>query len=198
MAGTNIKMRLAMIALGSLSFWSFSNPKENKIKSEQKMKIEIWSDVVCPWCYIGKRRLEKALEQFEAADKIEIEYKSFQLDPTMQTDTSVTIAQYLAMRKGVSIEQAKEMNAYVSGIAALEGLDYHLDKVIPLNTLKAHALLHYAKAEGKQEAMKERLMKGYFTENLNLDDIDILGQSAKEVGMDKEDCRNAVLSKKLC
>ncbi len=195
MTGISIQMGLAMTALGSLAFLSFSNPKENKTKNEQKMNMEIWSDVVCPWCYIGKRRLEKALEQFEYADEIEIEYKSYQLDPTMQTDTSMTIAEYLAIRKGVSMEQAKEMNAYVSGIAAQEGLDYQLDKVIPLNTLQAHALLHYAKAKGKQEVMKERLMKGYFTENLNLDDLDVLGQLAEEVGLNGQDSRKAIRSK---
>lgn len=160
-----------------------------------KMKVEIWSDVVCPWCYIGKRRFEAALEEFEYADHLDIEWKSYQLDPEMETDTSVSIAQYLADKKGMSIDQAEEMMEHVSGVAANVGLEYHLDQAIPINTYQAHSLLHYAKSVGKQGEMKERIMKAYFTESKNLDDKAILVALAKEVGLDTDEVTNILENK---
>jgi predicted DsbA family dithiol-disulfide isomerase len=149
-----------------------------------KMKIEIWSDIVCPWCYIGKRRFEEAYENFEHKAFIDVKYKSYQLDPQMQTDTSISVTQYLADKKGIPMDQAEQMAINVSGVAATLGLNYDFDNAIPINTLKAHGLLHYAKTEGKQIELKERLMKAYFIEAQNCDDTETLIRLAGNVGLD--------------
>lgn len=151
------------------------------------MKIEIWSDIVCPFCYIGKRRFEKALEQFSNKSNIEIEWKSFQLDPSMERQAAGSIDQYLAERKGFSIEQAKQMNNHVSQMAKEVGLDYHFEIAIPNNTKLAHRLLHFAKQQGKQNEMKERLMQAYFIKGEDIGDITILAKCANEIGLDKNE-----------
>ncbi len=159
------------------------------------MKIEIWSDVVCPWCYIGKRRFENALERFEHADEVDVVFKSFQLDPSMVTEPDMNISEYLAKRKGLLIDQARAMNAQMEELAAKDGLDYNLSNVIPLNTLLAHCVLHFAKSKGKQLQMKERLMKAYFTENLNLDNQEILSKLANDVGLNGEEVLQSLHNK---
>ncbi|MBU3742595.1 MAG: DsbA family oxidoreductase [Candidatus Kapabacteria bacterium] len=148
------------------------------------MRVEIWSDIVCPFCYLGKRKFEAALAEFAQRDNIEVEYKSFQLMPDAVTDTALRVDEYLSKAKGMPIEQARAMNARVTQAAAEVGLDYHLDKAILANTFNAHALLHHAKQYGKQSAMKERLLKAYFTEGLNVDDRATLVRLATEVGLD--------------
>ncbi len=158
----------------------------------EKMKIEIWSDIVCPWCYIGKRKFEQALSSFEHAKDVIIEYKSYQLDPSMQTDTKISIAQYLSDKKGIDLTQAQQMLQQVSTVASSVGLAYQLEKTIPINTLKAHAVLHYAKTVGKQTLLKERLMKAYFIETLNLDDTGVLIQLASEVGLDEKSVSDVI------
>lgn len=165
---------------------SFQNKTETpKSMITNKMKIEIWSDVVCPWCYIGKRRLEEALEQFPNGEYLEIEWKSYQLDPEMETDTSLNIHQYLADKKGMTLDQAKAMGNHVAEVAKSVGLTYHFEKTIPVNTINAHRLIHFAHSENKQGEMKERLLKAYFMEGQNLDDFAVLTQLASEVGLDK-------------
>jgi predicted DsbA family dithiol-disulfide isomerase len=156
------------------------------------MKIEIWSDIVCPFCYLGKRKFETALEAFEHRDKIEIEYKSFQLAPDIVTDTTLRVDEYLASAKGFPIEQARAMNARVTAAARQIGLDYHLDKAILANTFKAHKVLHLAKDHGVQQPMKERLLHAYFTEALNIDDDATLIRLAGEVGLSAADVTTAL------
>lgn len=151
---------------------------------KEKMKIEIWSDVVCPWCYIGKRRFEQALSEFSYADRLDIEWKSYQLDPQMETDTSLNIHEYLANRKGMSPEQAKAMSDNVTKVAAQEGLKYDFSKTIPVNTIKAHRLLHYAKTLGKQDDLKETLLYAYFCEGKNLDDNHTLITLSRRIELD--------------
>lgn len=163
-----------------------------KSDSKPAMKIEIWSDIVCPWCYIGKRRFEQALDSFEHKQYIEVEYKSFQLDPQMETDTSITVQQYLADKKGIDIDQAQEMTIRVEGVAASLGLDYDFERAIPINTLKAHGLLHYAKTVNKQLELKERLMKAYFIEGQNCDDNETLLKLAMEIGLDTAASKNVL------
>ena len=128
------------------------------------MKVEIWSDIVCPFCYIGKRRFEHALAKVSDAKQIKIEWKSFQLSPGIKTDPSINIHQYLAMHKGVSVQEAERMNDYVTKMAAEVGLRYRFDLAVPANTFNAHRLLHFAKTQDKQSEAKERLMQAYFTE----------------------------------
>jgi len=150
------------------------------------MKIEIWSDIMCPFCYIGKRRLESALVDFEFADQIKIEWKSFLLNPDMKTDPSKSTLEYLAETKGWSMDQTKQITQQVVEMASEEGLEYHMDKTVVANAKNAHRLLQLAKTMGKGNEMKERLLKGYFTEGANIDDRNTLLGFALELGIEKE------------
>ena len=152
------------------------------------IKIDIWSDVACPWCYIGKRRLENAVSQFEGVDgapPVEIAYHSFQLDPTTPKDYAGSHAEYLAGHLGAPPADVARMIGQVTKVAAGEGLDYHLDDVRTANTGKAHELLHFAAANGKGPEMKERLLRAYFTEGANVGKLDTLADLAAEIGLDR-------------
>ncbi|MBL0155111.1 MAG: DsbA family oxidoreductase [Chitinophagaceae bacterium] len=153
------------------------------------MKVEIWSDIVCPFCYIGKRRFEKALASFSQKDKVEVVYRSFQLDPDMKPEKGVSVNQYLANRKGIPPEQAKEMNEYVTSMAKAEELLFDFDKAVITNTLQAHRLLQLAKAHGLQPATKEKLMSAYFTEGKDVGDENVLLELGKEVGLPVEEIK---------
>ncbi len=153
------------------------------------MKIEIWSDVMCPFCYIGKRKFEMALQDFPQKEQIEIEWKSFQLNPSMVTNPSKNINEFLAEHKGISIAQAKQMNDRVTAMANEVGLQYDFDKAIVANSFDAHRLSHFAKKHGKQDAMEERLFKAYFTEGKNTADNETLVALAGDVGLNPEETR---------
>ncbi len=185
---------LSSALYSAMNYNTLNETKSEKIETTKKMKIEIWSDIVCPWCYIGKKRLENALSKFEDAAYIEIEYKSFQLNPDMKTDPNMSVVDYLVKYKSIPQSSALQMMQQVTHIAAELGLEYHLDKAIAVNTLQAHALLHFAKSKGKQLEMKERLMKAYFTEAMNVDDLGVLLQLAHEVGLDKTEVKTALQS----
>lgn len=150
------------------------------------MKIEIWSDVMCPFCYIGKRKFEKALEQFHGKDHVSIVWKSFQLSPGIKTDPSKNIHQFLAEHKGISIEQAKEMNDQVAAMAAKEGLEYNFDRSVVANSFNAHRFAHYAKTKGKQQAAEEALFRSYFTDGKNIDDVSTLMELGESIGLEAE------------
>jgi predicted DsbA family dithiol-disulfide isomerase len=156
------------------------------------MKVEIWSDVMCPFCYIGKRRFEQALSGFPHKDQIKIAWKSFQLNPAMKTDPEKNINEYLAEIKGVSPEHARQMNDRVTGMAAEMGLHYDFDKAIVANSFDAHRLIQLAKANGKDDAMEERLFRAYFTEGKNTADHDTLLQLGIEVGLDSTAVRQVL------
>ena len=147
------------------------------------MKIEIWSDVACPFCYLGKRKFDLALAQFSGKADVEIEWKSFLLNPDLKSDPSVSIFQYLSEKKGFPEEQARQMMAHISESGSSVGLDYHFDKVVLANTLKAHQLLHEARVQGLQHEMEERLFEAHFVEGKNIDDVNILKDLAAEVGL---------------
>ena len=140
---------------------------------------------MCPFCYIGKRRFESALDQFAEKDKIEVVWKSFQLSPDMKTDPTISIHDYLAAHKGISPEEAKRMNDYVSDMAAKSDLVYHLDKAVVANSFKAHRMTHFAKHHGKQGEAEEKLFQAYFCDGKNIDDTDTLVQLGTEIGLDK-------------
>ena len=156
------------------------------------MKIEIWSDVMCPFCYIGKRRIEEALAQFPHRDEIEIEWKSFQLNPEAVTDPSKNVNQYLAEQKGISEYQVKQLNDRVTQTAKEAGLHYDFDKAIVANSFDAHRLSHLAKKHGKQNEMEEMLFKAYFTEGKNTADHDTLIQLAAEAGLNRDEVRTVL------
>lgn len=172
-----------LLGLGILLLSGISKTEVEPSKNT-KMKIEIWSDVVCPWCYIGKRRFEEALAQFPHKDRIEVEWKSFQLDPAAVTDTTISTQQHLAEKYGVSEERAQQMTDNVTKIASTVGLDYNLDNALTVNTINAHRFIHYAKTQGKQDEAKERLLKAHFVENKNVDDYPTLIELGKEIGLD--------------
>ena len=156
------------------------------------MKVEIWSDVVCPFCYIGKRKLEKALEGFEAKDKVEIEWKSFQLDPSLNNKEGLSVHEYLGKRKGGTAADGKRMNDQMTAIAKEVGLEYNFDHAIINNTLNAHQLLHFAKTKGIQNEMKERLFNAYYTEGKDLSKIDTLVQLAAELGVEEAETKKVL------
>ncbi|NNC10763.1 DsbA family oxidoreductase [Planctomonas sp. JC2975] len=159
------------------------------------IKIDIWSDVACPWCYIGKRKFEAGAGLFAGSGEgrsVEVEYHSFELSPDTPVDFEGNEADYLAQHKGISPEQAGQMLERVSGIAQQVGLDYDFPAMQHTNTVKAHQLIHYAKAHGKQIEMKERLLKAYFTEGGHVGRIDDLADYAAEIGLDREEARGAL------
>jgi len=156
------------------------------------LKVEIWSDVMCPFCYIGKRRFELALEQFPGRDDITIEWKSFQLDPEIVTQPGKSVNEYLAERKGWTLEHARELNDHVTQMALEVGLQYDFDKAVVANSFDAHRLSHFAKKHGLQDAMEERLFRAYFTEGKNTADHETLVQLAVEVGLNGDDVRRVL------
>ncbi|MEG2103425.1 MAG: DsbA family oxidoreductase [Flavobacterium sp.] len=160
-----------------------------------KMKIEIWSDIMCPFCYIGKRNFEAALEKFDDRKNLEIEWKSFQLDPTIPEDLPETnIYDYLSKRLNSNMEQTKARMTNVIEMAKNVGLDYNYDKAVVANSFKAHRLIQLAKTKGLGDAAEERLFKAYFTEGKNFGDTQILLELGKEIGLDADEIQNALTS----
>ena len=156
------------------------------------MKVEIWSDVVCPWCYIGKRRFENALEQFDHRGEVEVEFRSFELNPNADPAERGNLEEALARKYRLSLEQAHALNARVVDAAAGEGLHYRLDIAKRGNTFDAHRLIHLAATMGLQGAMKERLLAAYFTEGKAIGDQDTLVELAAEIGIDAEQARTVL------
>jgi predicted DsbA family dithiol-disulfide isomerase len=147
------------------------------------MKVEIWSDVVCPFCYIGKRKFEAALEKFPHRDAIEIEWKSYQLSPRIKTEPSKNVHQYLAEHKGIRLDEAKAMNDEVARMAAENGLTYNFDKVVVANSFMAHRFIHFSKQYAKQDVAEELLFHAYFTDGKNIDDINTLAELGTKLGL---------------
>ncbi|MEF2965990.1 DsbA family oxidoreductase [Paenibacillus sp. M1] len=158
------------------------------------MKVEIWSDYACPFCYIGKRRFEKALEQLPFKEEIEVVFRSFELDPSSPKEVKSSMHEILAAKYGMSIEEAKAANERVSEQAAGEGLVYRFDTMIPTNTFDAHRITRYAEKQGKAAEMTERLFKAYFTDSLHIGDPDTLIFLAQGVGLDGEEIRSMLAS----
>ncbi|WP_217587313.1 DsbA family oxidoreductase [Lentibacillus saliphilus] len=149
------------------------------------MKIEVWSDFVCPFCYIGKRRLEQALEAFPHRDHVHIEYKSYELAPESKTVTDKNIHEALAEKYHIPVEQAKAMNEQIGAQAKEVGLTYHFDDMKPVNTFDAHRLAKFAESHGKGREMTERILRAYFIESELISDHNTLARLAKEVGLDE-------------
>ncbi|GAB4491717.1 MAG: DsbA family oxidoreductase [Saprospiraceae bacterium] len=148
------------------------------------MTVEIWSDVMCPFCYIGKRKFEAALAQFPQREQVEVVWKSFQLNPDLETDTSKSVKQSLAESKGWTLEQTDEAMSYVVNMAKSVGLTYHFDKAVVANSFDAHRFSHLAKKHGVQGEAEERLFAAYFTEGKNTADHEVLAQISAEIGLD--------------
>jgi predicted DsbA family dithiol-disulfide isomerase len=151
------------------------------------MQVEIWSDVVCPWCYLGKRRFENALVGFEHRDDVSVVYRSFQLDPSAPTDRTTVTVQMLSSKYGMTLAQAEQAQREMEQRAAADGLEYHLDGLHSGNTFDAHRLLHFARARGRQDELAERLFRAYFTERRSVFDPAALTDLVADAGLDADE-----------
>jgi predicted DsbA family dithiol-disulfide isomerase len=148
------------------------------------MEVEIWSDVVCPWCYVGKRQFEEALRRFPHADQVTVSWRSFELDPASPREVGLSMDTILERKYGMSEDQARAANRQMTALAAGVGLEYHLDWVRVGNTFGAHRLIHLAATRDLADALKERLLAAYFTEGRSVGDPATLSELAVAVGLD--------------
>jgi predicted DsbA family dithiol-disulfide isomerase len=153
------------------------------------MLVDIWSDVVCPWCYLGKRRFEAALENFEHRDAVQLHWHSFELDPQAGPSSGTPSAERLAAKYGMSVEDARARHAQLEEVAGAEGLEYHLDRTRGGNSLDAHRLHQLAIDRGLSDAVMERLMRAYFTDGAAIDDHEELLRLVTEAGLDADEAR---------
>ena len=161
------------------------------------MELEIWSDIACPWCYIGKRRLETALGRFEHADAVTITWRSFELDPAAPAERPGDLAEQLAGKYDMSIEQARQSGRELTAMAAAEGLAFRFDRVRSGNTFDGHRLVHLAAEHGAQDAMKERLLRAYFSEGRLISDPETLLATGTEVGVPVPELRELLAGERF-
>ncbi len=159
---------------------------ENAVKQD-KMKVEIWSDIMCPFCYIGKRKFETALGKFEGSERVEVEWHSFQLDPTMQYQPGKDLYTYLAEMKGQTREWSINIHNQLTGTAKAVGLEYNFGKAVIANSFDAHRLIQLAKKHGLGDNVEERLFGAYFTEGVNVSDHLTLLELGVEIGLDRRE-----------
>lgn len=153
------------------------------------MKIEIWSDVMCPFCYIGKRHLETALATLPFKNDIEIDWKSYQLNPAYENVAKESLYDYLSNSKGISLDQAKQMTTQVAEMASNVGLKLDFEKSIPANSFNAHRLIHFAASKGKQDEAEEALFKAHFTETKDIANLEVLLAIANALGLDQTEVK---------
>ena len=156
------------------------------------MKVEVWTDVICPWCYIGRRRFDQALAQFVHRETVEVVFRSFELEPDAPVQSDMTLEEKVATKYGLSQTEAHAANERVTKIAAEEGLQFRLDLARPSNTLAAHRLLQLASVRHLRPAVEERLQKAYFTEGASLADSETLLRLVTEAGLKEEDARHVL------
>ena len=160
------------------------------------MKIEIWSDVMCPFCYIGKRNFETALEQFNDKNKVEVIWKSFQLDPTLPEVQEANYTDYLMKSKGMGKDQVEGMLANVTNMAKNVGLEYNFDKAVMVNSKKAHQVTQFAKTRGLGDEMEEQLFNAFFKEGINIADEDSLIELGKKIGLNETEIKASLTDQK--
>jgi predicted DsbA family dithiol-disulfide isomerase len=156
------------------------------------MRVDIWSDLVCPWCYVGKRRFERALVRFDHRDEVEVVYRSFQLNPAAPRDTTSSRREMLMRKYRRSPDQVVEMNARMTQTAAAEGLEFNLEGTLTGNTFDAHQLVHIAHAHGLQDAAVERLFRAYFTEQQSVFDQQTLVNLGADAGLNRDEVAAAL------
>jgi predicted DsbA family dithiol-disulfide isomerase len=183
----------ALVFVSLVEFKPHNIPSNKKLQN-MKFKVEIWSDVMCPFCYIGKRKFEAALTQFPERDNVEIVWKSFQLQPDMITDPTKNSIQHLAESKGWTMEYTRQAVANVVNMAKEVGLNYDFDKAVVANSFDAHRLSHYAHSLGKGDAMEEALFKAYFIDGKNTADHDVLTALALGIGLNEASVREVLQS----
>ncbi|PWS32696.1 DsbA family oxidoreductase [Pedobacter paludis] len=158
------------------------------------MKVEIWSDVMCPFCYIGKRHFEQAIEKLPFKNEIEVDWKSYQLNPEYHNTNNETVYEYLSRSKGMPIEQAKQMTKQVVDMAENAGLTIDFDKNIPANTFNAHRLIHLASKHNLQDLAEEKLFEAHFVKSRNIGETSVLVDVAVEIGLDKAEAEEVLNS----
>jgi predicted DsbA family dithiol-disulfide isomerase len=156
------------------------------------VNVEIWSDIACPWCYVGKRRFEAALASYEHRDEVQVTWRSFELDPHAPREREQDGATHIAEKYGTTREEALAMHARMTQTAAGDGLEFRFDIARGGNTFDAHRVLHLAHANGLQDAMKERIMRAYLTEGELVSDHDVLTRLAVEVGLPEDEVRDTL------
>jgi predicted DsbA family dithiol-disulfide isomerase len=162
----------------------------------EPIRVEIWSDVVCPWCFIGKRRFESALQEFPDRDAVELTWKSFQLNPEQPRGARTTHDEHLAAKLGGSVEQVRQLNARVVALAAAEGLRYDFDRYQVINTFDAHRVAHLGRELGKGDAIQERFLSGQLERGETLDDPDTLVRLSEEVGVPADEVRDVLATER--
>lgn len=158
------------------------------------MKVKIWSDVRCPFCYIGKRKFEMALEKFQHKNNVEVEWQSFELDPNLVTETGVNAIDYISEIKGISKAQAWEMHQHVTQVAKEVGMDFNFEKAIVANSFNAHRLIQFAKSKGLGNEAEEALFEAHFINGKNIDDNETLVETAVSIGLDENEARRILAS----
>ena len=160
--------------------------------TQPRIKVDIWSDIACPWCYIGKRRFEAALAGFPQRDQVDVIWHSFELNPSAALVNPLHARENLAAKYGKTLEDAKKMIDHMTRTAADEGLNFHFDTLKLTNTFQGHQVIHLAAEHGLQDAMKERLLRAYLSEGENLGSVDTLVRLAEDVGLDGGEVRTAL------
>ena len=156
------------------------------------MKVDIWSDIACPWCYIGKRRFESALARFPHRESVEVTWHSYQLDPSLPEHYDGTELDYLATRKGMPREQVTRMFEHVTEVASGEGLAYDFDSLVVANSLRGHELIHLAASHGRQDEAKEALLSAHFEHGEDIGDVETLVRLGTSIGLDAGEVRSAL------
>lgn len=186
---------ICLLAICGIAFYKqLAAQHKPNVKPIKKMKVEIWSDVMCPFCYIGKRKFEAALAKFEHREHIEVVWKSFQLQPDMKTDPNKSTIEHLAESKGWTLAYTRQVTANVTQMAKEVGLVYDFDKAVVANSFDAHRLSHYAKSKGKGDAMEEQLFKAYFCDGKNTADHTTLTQLAVAIGLNEKEVKQVLAS----
>jgi predicted DsbA family dithiol-disulfide isomerase len=160
------------------------------------MEVEIWADVVCPWCYLGKRHLEQALDSFDQRDKVQVVYRSFELDPAAPHGVTTPTVEVLAEKYRMSRDQARQAQRQMENRASADGLTFRMDGLRSGNTRDAHRLLHLAKASDRQGELMERLQRAYFTDQDSIFDHDTLTRLAVEAGLDADEVADVLASER--
>jgi predicted DsbA family dithiol-disulfide isomerase len=168
--------------------------KLSNMSTSSKMQVEVWSDVMCPFCYIGKRKFEAAQQQFAGSDSIEIVWKSYQLQPDLISDPTKNTIEHLAESKGWTMDYTKQTVSHVVNMAQQVGLAYNFDKAVVANSFDAHRLSHYATQHGKGDAMEEQLFKAYFTDGKNTASHEVLTQLAVAIGLNESSVKEVLAS----
>jgi predicted DsbA family dithiol-disulfide isomerase len=174
---------LRYTAEASRRHWRTNGRSQASFLYRVGVRVEIWSDVVCPWCYVGKRRLESAVNRFAHREDVEVVWRSFELDPASPRQRDGSAAEHLARKYGMSPEQVAASWARLTALAEAEGLEFHLDRTRGGSTFDAHRLIHLGAEHGLQDEVKERFLRAYFTESLPIGEPDVLDRLALEAGL---------------